>query len=274
MNVLRRLWKKGRRPLAVSYDSYNHEVQQIVTPNLHTDIRLEITKTIFPFFQISSIKTSETAQTFLTLSSKNGVLQFSFDGAQNYQLKSSVLIGPLITKFRSIVSHKKEVFTQVETMLNSKFHSLVFKLVSPTFSASNLIYVVTYFVSTSFLNCGVEVVGQNNELGVSFTTRVEGKNSVYCANLQKFNTLVLSFYRRIFGFLELGAEVTKTPTNTTWSGGARIRNYRTDVKCCVDANYSVGFNWCESLTENLKVEFSSSYDWKDFEYGVALCYES
>jgi len=273
MKLLKKIWCAKPKPLNSTYDTYNREALQIITPSLLTGIRMEISKTILPYLQISSIKTDSAAQTFLTLSSRNSVFQFSFDSNRNYQFKSSLLAGPLVTKLHSIVSQKKDVFNHLEAALASKFHNLTFKLISPTFAAANLVYIVSYFVSLRLLSCGFEVIGQNNELGISFSTRVEDGKGVYCASIQKFNTLVLSFYRRIMGCLELGGEVSKTRSRTSYAAGMRVKNHRSDVRCSVDSSCNVYFDWNESLSENLRIEFSSSYDWKDFEYGIGLVFE-
>lgn len=274
MGLFSRLWKFKNTPVTATYDTYNHETLGVITPNLFSGIRAEISKTVLPFCQISNIRTGSTNQTFLTLSSRSSVFQFSFDSSRNYQLKSSFLAGPFVGKFHSIISHKKEVFNQVEAMLNSKFYNIALKLISPTFDASNLIYIVTYFVSLKFLSCGFEVVGLNNELGVSLSSRIEGRDGVYCASIQRFSTLTLSFYHRVLEFLELGGEVKRTRSSLSYAAGIRVKNYRSDVRCSVDSGSNVYFGWSESLTENLRVEFSSSYDWEEFEYGVGLSYDS
>lgn len=273
MKFLRKIWKTQRKPVKASYDTYNHEVMQIVTPNLFTGIRSEISKTVLPFLQVSNIKTNTSNQAFLTMSSSNSVFQFSFDNSRNYQFKSSLLYGPILTKVHSIVSHKKEVFNQVETILNSRFYNVCFKLISPTFEASNLIYIINYFTSLSFISCGIEVVGMNNELGLGFLTRIESKNNVCCLNLQRFNTLTASFFKRLFGFLEIGAEIKRSSDNLSYSAGARIKNMKSEVKVCLDSGMNVYFDWNESLTENLRAEFSCCYEWDEFEYGIGITFD-
>lgn len=274
MKFLKELWKKKRMPLNTTYDSYNNEAMAIVSPNLFTGIRTEISKTILPFCQLSTIKTSNAMQTFLTLSSNNTVFQFSFDNARNYQFKSSFLAGPIVTKLHSIVSHKKETFSQIETILNSRFYNLCFKLISPTFEASNLIYILSYCATLKFITFGTEVISANKELGVSFSTRIDGGNSVCCANLERFNTLTLSFYQKLRNLLEIGAEFKKSRDNITYSIGSRIKNQKSEVKGSIDSNYNIYFGWIESLTENLRVEFSSLYNWDEFDYGIGLTFES
>ncbi|ELA41370.1 uncharacterized protein VICG_01611 [Vittaforma corneae ATCC 50505] len=274
MGLFSKLWRFRTAPIKTTYDTYNREALQIITPNMFSGLRAEISKTVLPFCQISNIRTNSTNQTFLTLSSRNSVFQFSFDSNRNYQLKSSLLTGPLVSKFHSIISHKKEIFNQFEAVLNSRFYNVALKLISPTFDASNLVYIVTYFVSLGFLDCGFEVVGLSNELGISFSSRIEGKDSVYCANIQRFNTLALSFYHKVLEFLELGGEIKRSPSSLSYAAGMRIRNYRSDVRCSIDSSRNVYFDWSESLSENLRIEFSSSYDWEDFEYGIGLSYES
>ncbi|KAM0681045.1 hypothetical protein GINT2_000828 [Glugoides intestinalis] len=263
-----------RNPIKTTYDSYNNEAITIITPNLFTGIRTEISKSILPFCQLSTIKTSNAMQTFLTLNSKNTVFQFSFDNARNYQFKSSFLSGPIITKLHSIVSHKKETFNQLEAILNSKFYNLCFKLISPTFDASNLIYILSYCATLKFVTFGTEIVSANKELGMSFSTRIDAENSIYCANLERFNTLTLSFYQKLRNLIEIGAEFKKSRDNISYSIGSRVKNQRSEVKTSIDSNYNIYFGWIESLTENLRIEFSSLSNWDEFDYGIGITFES
>lgn len=273
-NLLKsKLLKFKNKPVKTTYDTYNNEILQIITPNIFSGLRTEISKTISSFCQISNIKTDSTNQTFLTFSSKNSVFQFSFDNDRNYQLKSSLLTGQIVSKVHAIISRKKEIFSQFETILSSKFYNIAFKLISPTFEASNLVYIITYFASLKFFSFGFEAVGINNEVGLSFATRLENKESICCVNIQRFNIITLSLYHRILKILELGVEIKKSKDNFSYSGGMRIKNYKSEVKCCLDSNFNIFFDWSENLTENLKIDFSSSYDWEELEYGIGLTFE-
>ena len=157
--------------------------------------------------------------------------------------------------------------------MSSKFYNIAFKLVSPAFEASNLIYIINYFATVKCLSFGVEAVGLKNEVGLSFSTRIENGQSVYSANLQRFNQLTLSYYRKICNIFEVGTELKKTKDTLSYTGGLRVKNRKSEVKGTIGSDGIFNFYWNESLNENLKIEFSSIYDWEDFDYGVSLVYE-
>ena len=219
------------KPITATYDSYNQEVIQVISPNFFKGLKVELSKTVLPFLQVSSVRSQSTNQTFITMSSKNSVFQFSVDNNRNFQLKSSHLFGPVVSKFHSIISKEKEVFSQAEAILTSKFYNIAFKLVSPAFEASNLIYILNYFATVRCLSFGVEAVGLKNEIGLSFSTRFENGPSVYSANLQRFNQLTLSFYRKIYEIFEIGTELKKTKDSLSYNGGIRVKNQKSEVKC-------------------------------------------
>lgn len=262
-----------RKPIKTTYDTYNYETQQIVTPNFFTGLRAEISKSISSFCQLSTIKTQESTQNFITLSTKETIFQFSFDSNRNYQVKSSLLTGPVVSKFHAIVSRKKDIYSQFETVLNSRFYNVCFKLISPTFEAANLIYIVNCFTTMGFITWGFEAVGLNKEIGLSFSTRMENENSVVCANLQRFNTLTVSFYHRLMDMLEIGGEVVRSKERVSYSGGVRIKNHRSEIKGSMSSNGNLYFDWSENLSENLKVEFSMNYDWDELIYGIGMSFE-
>lgn len=271
------MWKLfKRRPVKTTYDSYNYEIQQVVTPNLFTGLRAEISKSLSSFCQFSTIRSEDSYQNYVTLSTRETIFQFSFDNARNYQMKSSILFGPIVSKFHTIISRKKDVYSQFETVLNSKFYNVCFKLISPTFEATNLIYIVNCFLSMGFMSGGIEAVSLNKEVALSFSARVENDNSVICANLNKFDTLTVSFYQRLMDILEIGCEVTKKTNNDnplSCSGGIRIKNHRSEVKSSISSNGNLYFDWNENLAENLKIEFSMNYDWYELVYGVGIVFD-
>lgn len=269
----KKIFFSNTKPITTTYDTYNSEVLQVITPNFFKGLRVELSKTVLPFLQISSVKSPSTSQTFVTMSSTNSVFQFSVDNNRNFQLKSSHLFGPIVSKFHSIISREKEVFSQAEAILNSKFYNIAFKLVSPAFEASNLIYIINYFATVKCLSFGAEAVGLRNEVGLSFSTRIDNGQSVYSANLQRFNQLTLSYYRRIRDIFEIGTEIKKTKDTLSYTGGLRVKNQKSEVKCTLGSDSIFNFYWNESLSENIRIEFSSFYDWEDFEYGVSLIYE-
>lgn len=268
------------KPVSTTYDSYNHETSAILAKSDFSGIKSEISKTIFPFLQISTISNFNknkpvVQQYFSTFSFKNAIFQFCTDNNRGYQLKSSFIIGPLINKIHSIVSSKKEVYTQFESMYGSKFFNLGLRIISPTFEASNLIYIFNFWRCLGNACFGMEVVGMDKEIGISVSSRIEVKDSVCCISLQRLNLLTLSLYKRIFGNLELGAECkANTSSVISYGAGLRIRNGKTDFKLNIDQNLSARMIWDEKLTENFAINFSSIYDEEGFNYGVGFMYES
>ena len=50
------------KPITTTYDSYNQEVFQVITPNFFRGLRVELSKTVLPFLQISSVRSTNTNQ--------------------------------------------------------------------------------------------------------------------------------------------------------------------------------------------------------------------
>jgi len=276
LHSLKKFFKS--KMVATNYDTYNNEVAGLTAPNLHSGIRYEISRAIFPFLQLSSVgsydKKQKSHQYFATVSSNRSIFQFSTDNSRNYQFKSSFVIGPLVNKVHSIISSKKEVFNQIESIYNSKFYNIGLKLISPAYEASNLIYVINYWRSLGHLCFGAEAVGFKNELGISFSTRYENEDSVYCFNLQRFNLITVSFYKKIMKKLEIGAEVKKSQEYFSTAAGVRLRNFKNDIKCTIDQRLNMNTSWNEKLSENISIDFTCGYDFEDFDYGIGISYES
>lgn len=276
VEFLKNLFKSRR--ISTTFDSYNHEVSSITSPDIFCGLKYEISKAVLPFLQVASIgcsgKRERSRQYFATLSTGNSVFQFSSDSNRSYQLKSSFVTGPFVHRIHSIISSKKEIFNQAESMYSSPFCSIGLKLMSPTFEASNLVYIVNCWRSIGRLCLGAEVVGMKNQLGISLSTRLENDDSVYCFNLQRFNLITLSFYKKLLGALEIGAEVKKSKEFFSTAAGLRIRNLRSELKCAVDQRLNMSMSWNERLTENLSVSFGCECDFEEFDYGVGINYES
>lgn len=265
------------RKISTTFDTYNHEAASITSPGGLSGLRYEISKTVLPFLQVSTVGPSsrqEKSQYFATLSTNNSVFQFSSDSSRNYQFKSSFVTGPFVHKIHSIVSSRKEVFSQMESMYNSPFYSIGLKLVSPAFEASNLIYIVSCWRSLGRLCLGAEAVGMKNQLGVSFSTRLENEDSVYCLNVQRFNLITLNFYKRLLGIFEVGAEVKKSRDFFSTAAGLRVKSLKSEVKCTIDQKLRMTMGWNERLTESLSVSFGWEYGLEGFDYGVGINYES
>ena len=118
-----------------------------------------------------------------------------------------------------------------------------------------------------------------NEVSVSLSSRIDSNGkSILTANLQRFNQLTLSYYRKIKNVLEIGTELKKSKENLSFLGGLRIKNEKSEVKCSLSSEKEFNFYWSEKLSENIKIEFSTnclieSNCFEDLEYGVTLIHE-
>lgn len=262
------------KPLALTYESMGHESSAITANSAMKGIRYEISKTLSPFLQLTTVNfkdnSSKSSQYFSTLSFKNSVFQFCFDTNRSYQFKSSIITGPFINKFHSIVSSEKEVYSQFESIYNSLFYNIGIRLIRPTFHASNLVYIVNCCKALGKCCFGFEIVGMNNQIGIGLSARAEKGSSVCFANLQRFNLLTLSYYRRIYKNIELAFEVKKSSEFFSSAAGLRLKNYKSEIKANLDNKLRFGFTWDEKLTENLKIDFNLECDGDDFNYGVGM----
>ncbi|KAI4291156.1 mitochondrial import receptor subunit TOM40 [Pancytospora philotis] len=272
---LKNLFSADSKPLATSYDSYNREAAALTNHSRSTGIKYEISKMVLPYLQLSAIKTghSPTVQYFTTLSFPRSVFQMCFDTDRSYQLRSSVACGPITARIHSIVSSKREVYAQLESLYSGRFYNMGLKLISPAIQASNLIYVFNCWRAFGRVFVGMEAVGMDGELGIALSSRYEKNDSVYCLSLQRFNLVVASFYRRVFGNVEVGAELQRSQSYFSTAAGLRLRTFRTELKCSVDQSLNFGCEWNEKLTEGLTVSFNGTCDEAGFNYGVGLFFE-
>lgn len=273
---IRNFFKFKTMPLSLSFDTLNSEVSEITSQSQHSGLKYEISKTIAPFLQLTAIsfynKPTKTSQYFSTVLLPNSVFQFCIDSNRSYQLKSSFATGPISTKFFTIISSKKEVYSQIDSLYRSLFYNIGVRLINPTFHASNLIYILNYCQAIGSCCIGLEAVGVENQLGISVAGRMEKNKAICYFSLQRFNEITVSFYRKIYKSLELGFQVKKSKEAFSSVGGIRLRSYRNEIKASVDQSLRFGFQWNEKLTENLSFEFNCGYD-EEFDYGLGLNFE-
>lgn len=276
----------GTRPLSTTFDTHSHEASAITTHSGAHGLRCELSKVLAPFLQITAIRTAAqpATQLFTTLSLPatrlfgsvplpGTVFQLCFDTGRSYQLRAAAGRGPLVARVHSIVSAQKAVYTQLEALYTGTLWSIGARLVSPTFAAADLVYVFSCWRALGAVCLGAEVVGVNNEVGISVASRVEAGESVCCLSLQRLNTLTASFYRRLRRGVEVGAEVSRSAAHVSAAGGLRLRTFRTELKCNIDQRMRVGFEWDEKLTESLSVNFNGTYDTDGLGYGLSMLYD-
>jgi len=278
-SIFRTIFSACKQPLSTTYDTYNAEASAITSRSFHKGLRYEISKTILPFLQVSTIKNktkkSVNEQYFSTVSVANSIFQFSFDSSRNYQFKSSAIIGPIIVKCQSIVSRQRELYNQLECIYHSRFFNIGLKFINPTIDASNAVYIVNFWNSVGAFCFGAEMVGVSNHLSFGIQSRLETPDSIYSIGVQRFNSVILSYYKKIARFLECGFEVTNS--NGVYKGviGMKIQSFRSELVANINHSMELNFVWHEKLTERITVSFNGLLSPNDpFEYGIGLNYES
>lgn len=264
------------KPISTSFDTYNEETSNLFTSTFN-GLKMELSKVVTPFLQLSTSrsldKNQKTHQSVATFSFPSSIFQVQLDSSKTFSLRSSFMTGPFISKFQSIYSNST-LFSQFSSVYNSSFYNIGFKLIKPTLKASDFIYILNTWKAFGKFCFGMEVLSMQNQLGVSLSGRYENSpNSVACFNLQRFNTMTLSFYKKIFKSVELGLEYKKSKNETKTSMAARIQNYKTDVRYLLNSK-ALSFIWIERLSENLSIEFNSEYDYDKFDYGIGINFVS
>ena len=258
-----------------TYDTFDNDFKLTTTPSLSNGYKLEITKNIGKYLQGSSCISKLSKQYFLTYLQPTTLIQLGIEPQGAYQLKVMKKIKNLTTTYHSVISESKEIFTQFESIYTSQFYNMAFKLVKPVFEASNLIYIVNYWKSFGKLELGFEIVGLEKHLGIALSGRIESSKGILCANLQRFNLLKISFYRRITDYIDCGIEIQRNLKRETGAllGGIRYKSNKTEIKGCINNLYNMGLSWEEKISSKVKITASAEYNFIDFEYGLSLIYE-
>lgn len=264
--------------LMMNYDSFNQEASSILSPALFHGLKCEITKMVTPWLQISGIKKighdRNASQLFTTLSLPfGGLWQLSFDTNRSYQAKCTFGNKSWLGKIHSIVSPTDGIYTHLEGIYRSTLSTAAVKVIKPVFDLSNLIYIVNYWRAVGRVGCGVEAVSVNGRIGLGIAARVENKNGVVSASLQRFNTLIISAYRRLTRSVSIGIEGKRSNEEHGLAAGVRFSNCKSDVKLTVNNELQLGLIWEEMLSTSLSVSFTGIYDQDIFRYGISMTYD-
>lgn len=280
----------GQNPfkmLNITYDTSDSEFKSVSTINIFNRYKMEINKKINRFTEVSCNLQKYSKQYFVTFFNDSNLFQFSTDANKSYQIKIRNKFKNLVTTYHSVISERMEVFTQLDTIMYFMNHNMAIKLIKPVFEASNLIYIFnmysTIFDNNNFfiksINCGMEIVGLDKHVGIGLSGRVNTEDTVTSVNIQRFNLIKGSFYKKVCsfindGFVDAGIEVQTNLKQKRHSvqGGLRYKSFTTEIKACVNDLWNMGVSWEEKISDKVKICASAEYNFVDFEYGMSVIY--
>lgn len=280
----------GQNPfkmLNITYDTSDSEFKSVSTINIFNGYKMEINKKINRFTEVSCNLQKYSKQYFVTFFNDSNLFQFSTDANKSYQIKIRNKFKNLVTTYHSVISERMEVFTQLDTIMYFMNHNMAIKLIKPVFEASNLIYIFnmysTIFDNSNFfiksINCGMEIVGLDKHVGIGLSGRVNTEDTVTSVNVQRFNLIKGSFYKKVCsfineGFVDAGIEIQTNLKQKRHSvqGGIRYKSITSEIKACVNDLWNAGVSWEEKISDKVKVCASAEYNFVDFEYGMSVIY--
>ena len=244
------------REVTSTFDTYNSEASGLAAPQTCSGVRTEVSKTLAPFLQVSRTDVfdagTRASQVFGTLSLKNTLLQVSVDHESSMRLRAMHMAGSLVSRVHTIVTGRREVFSQVELEVRNRINNFGLKLISPAVKGAGMIYVANTLQQVGALSLGAEVIGADSELGVSVCGRYEHGSGVFSVGLQQFTALCLNYYHRFGKLLDVGAEVQVARSGVPSAAvGCRLTTQRTQVRASLSSAMSLGFGLDERLTEGL-----------------------
>ncbi|ADM11648.1 translocase of outer mitochondrial membrane 40-like protein [Encephalitozoon intestinalis ATCC 50506] len=278
-NILREARKSCfGREITSTFDTYNAEANEIVTPQTCSGVKTEVSKTLAPFLQVSRVdildRNAHTSQMFGTLSLKNTLVQVSMDHENSVGFRAMNMSGNLITKIHTIITGRKEVFSQVELEMKNRINNFGLKLISPAVKSTGMVYVANTLHQFGSLSLGGEVIGADSELGVSVCGRYEHRNGVFSVGLQQFTALSLNYYHKLGKYLDVGTEV-QIPKSCPPSAavGCRLTTSKTQMKANVNSDMSLSFCLGEKLTEGLSFNVNAEVNKSGCTHGFGFSLE-
>lgn len=244
------------REVTSTFDTYNSEASGLAAPQTCSGVRAEVSKTLTPFLQVSRIDVLDAnvraSQVFGTLSLRNSLVQVSVDHENSMRLRAMHMAGNLVGRVHTIVTGRKEVFSQVELEVKNRINNFGLKLISPAVKGAGMIYVANTLQQLGSLSLGAEVIGTDSELGVSVCGRYERGGGIFSVGLQQFTALCLNYYHRFGKLLDVGAEIQVSRSGPPSAAvGCRLVTPRTQVKASMSSAMFLGFSLDERLTEGL-----------------------
>lgn len=266
------------RETACTFDAYNAEARALTTVQGHSGVRTEVSKTVFPFLQISRIavldRSTSVSQIFGTVSLQNSLVQLSMDHENSLQLRATHLNRNILAKLHTIVSSRKDVFSQVELEMRNKINSFGLKLIAPAVKGANMIYVANVLQQFGSLGFGAEVIAADSSLGVSLCGRHEHRRGVFSIGLQQFTALHISYYHRLNSLFDFGTEIRVSQSHPSSAAvGCRLATPTTELKATINSDMSLGFSLDERLTEGLSLNINTEITGTGCFYGFGFSLE-
>lgn len=278
-NILRDIRRScSEREITSTFDTYNAEANEIVTPQTCSGVRTEISKTISPFLQVSRVdildRNAHVTQMLGTLSLKNSLMQVSVDHENSIGVRAMNMYENLSTRIHTIITGRKEVFSQVEMEMKNRMSIFGLKLISPAIKSTGMVYVANTLQQFGSLSLGAEIIGADSEVGISACGRYEHRNGIFSVGLQQFTALSLSYYHKIGKFFDIGAEIQAPRANPPGAAiGCRLSTSKTQVKANVNSDMSLGFYLGERLTEGLTFSVNAEVSKSGCSHGFGFSLE-
>ncbi|KAF9762604.1 hypothetical protein NGRA_1902 [Nosema granulosis] len=274
-NGLKNLFKNKK--IETNFDKYNIETSSILEIDSHPGIKTEVSKTISNNLQLSAISILNSDKfirnLFCTFCTTNSLFQFSFDQNMNLQLQGTHLYKRICTKFNTVYSEDKNIFSQINVEMNNKLNNLCLKLIKPAIKGASYIYIFNYMQQLGNATIGAEIISSESYCSLSFAGRYKKGNSIGSVGLQHLNTLSVDFYRKISDFLEIGVSSSVSRDKTYSYGlGCKMNTARSEVKVNIDNSKKLKFGLVDKLSEEMSVNLNCEVGKRDFTYGYGLNY--
>lgn len=263
--------------ISSSFDTYNIESSNITNPITYSGVKTEISKTINPYCQISHVSLSDNLsisnQIYATLNLNNILLQLSGDQDKNIQIRGTFMYKNMFTKFNTVLSRSKDIFSQVEIDIRNRWNNLCMKMIQPAIKGSSLIYIGNYMQQFGRMSLGCEVIGVDNYLGMSLVGRCDTISSTTSVSLQQFNTLSVDYFKKINDMSQIGVRINKSKDLLSYGVGVRVHSRRGEVIGSIDNNRVVSLIYNDRLSEGLSFSVSCQMSKDRFNYGYGFTYE-
>lgn len=273
-NGLKNLFSKK---IETSFDKYNLETSMILETDNYSGLKAEVSKTLLDNTQLSFISSYNADKfvrnAFCTFCTTNSLFQFSLDQNKNMQFQGTHLYKKLVTKFNTVYSEDKNIFSQINIELNNKLNNLCLKMIKPAIKGASFIYIFNYMQQLGNASIGTEIISSESYCSLSFAGRYKKGNSIGSIGLQHLNTFSFDFYRKLNEIFEIGMTSTISRDKTYSYGlGCKITTDKAEAKINFDNNKKIRFSLIDNLSENFSVNMNCEIGKGELIYGYGLNY--
>lgn len=263
--------------ISSSFDTYNTESSNITNPIIYSGVKTEISKTINQYLQFTHVSLSDTSssssQIYATLNLNNILLQLSGDQDKNIQARGTFMYKNVLTKFNTVLSRSKDIFSQIEIDIKNRMNNLCLKMIQPAIKGSSIIYIGNFMQQFGKLSLGCELIGVDNYFGMSFVGRCDTISSTTSVSLQQFNTLSVDYYKKINEMSQIGFKFNKSKYISSYGLGVRIHSRKGEVIGSIDNNRVVSLIYNDRLSEGLSLSINCQMSKEKISYGYGFTYE-